>query len=281
MTTTEIPTRPFGPVARVPVIGQGTWQMEHDDRASAIAAIRRGLDLGLTHIDTAELYGKGRVEELVGEAISGRRSTVFLVSKVVPFNASKQGTIRACDRSLERLRTNYLDSYLLHWPSDHPLEETVAAFEDLEKVGKIRSWGVSNFDEIELEAAVRIAGPGKVACNQVLYHLRERAIEHAVAPACERLGVALVAYSPFGSGDFPADHPILKEIADAHDASPYQVALAFLAAQTPALLIPKAATVSHVEDNAAAATLVLSVDERERLDRAFPRGPRRRGVPTL
>lgn len=277
-----IPQRVFGTSgARATVVGQGTWQMERDDRSAAIAAIRRGLDLGLTHIDTAELYGKGGVEQLVGEAIEGRRDSVFLVSKVVPMNATRAGTIRACERSLSRLRTDRLDCYLLHWPSSHPLEETIAAFEQLVDAGKIRSWGVSNFDETEIESAVRIAGPGRVACNQVLYHLKERAIEHAVVPTCERHGITVVAYSPFGSGDFPSSHPTLSAIAGAHGVSTHQVAIAFLLSRSSILTIPKAASVPHVEDNARAATLVLTDDDQTRLETAFPRGPRRRGVPTL
>src|SRR5918911_2623910 len=165
----------FGPLnVSVPAIGQGTWNMEHDDRREAIAALRRGLDLGLTHIDTAEMYGGGDVEEMVAEAIEGRRREVFLVSKVLPSNASRAGTIAACDRSLKRLRTEQLDCYLLHWPGRHPLEETLAGFEELKRAGKVRSYGVSNFDEKLLREAVRIAGPGRIACNQVLYHLEER-----------------------------------------------------------------------------------------------------------
>ncbi len=228
--------RTFGPTGRqVPVIGQGTWNMERDDRASAIAALRRGLDLGLTHVDTAELYGDGVVEELVGEAIAGRRHEVFLASKVVPDNASRRGTVAACNRSLARLRTDHLDLYLLHWPGHHPLADTFAAFAELARAGKILACGVSNFDERELAAAAAAAGDaghGQVACNQLLYHLGERSIEHAAIPACEERGVAVVAYSPFGSGSFPSPRGrggrVLAEIAAAHGATPRQVALAFL-----------------------------------------------------
>src|SRR5919109_2968440 len=156
----------FGPVeVLVPDMGQGTWNMEHDDRREAIAALRRGLDLGLTHIDTAEMYGSGEVEKLVAKAILHRRDEVFLVSKVLPSNGSRAGTKAACERSLERLRTDRLDCYLLHWPGSHPLEDTLASFEELRHAGKIRSYGVSNFDERLLREAVRIAGPGKIACN--------------------------------------------------------------------------------------------------------------------
>ncbi len=179
----DLEHRPFGSTAReVAVIGQGTWYIEQADRAPAIAALRRGLDLGMTHIDTAEMYGSGAAEEFVGAAIAGRRDEVFLVSKVLPQNASRNGTIAACERSLKRLKTDRLDCYLLHWRGSHPLEDTVAAFEQLRADGKILSWGVSNFDVDDLDEVRRIAGAGRPACNQVLYHLRERAIEHAVHP---------------------------------------------------------------------------------------------------
>lgn len=278
--------RSFGPTGRrLPVLGQGTWNMEGDDRAGAIAALRRGLDLGMTHVDTAELYGSGEVEELVGEAIAGRRDEVFLASKVLPQNASLRGTIAACERSLERLRTNRLDLYLLHWPGDHPLEDTLAAFEELALDGKILAWGVSNFDERELAEVVAIAGEGRVACNQLLYHLEERAIEHAAMPYCEEHGIAVVAYSPFGSGHFPSERSrggrVLADIAAAHGATSRQVALAFLLRRPSLFAIPKASRPEHVEENAAAGDLVLSEDEARRIDEAFPRGRRRRGVPTL
>ena len=175
---------------QVPVIGQGTWYIDSGDRAAAIAALQLGLDLGMTHIDTAEMYGDA--EEIVGEAIAGRRNEVFLVSKVLPQNASLSGTIAACERSLARLDTGWLDCYLLHWRGAYPLEETVEAFERLQGQGKILSWGVSNFDVPDLEEAWEIAGDGRLVCNQVLYHLQERAIEHAVIPWCEEHRVAVV-----------------------------------------------------------------------------------------
>lgn len=265
-----------GAFARVPVVGQGTWMMERYRRRS-IDAIRRGLDLGLTHVDTAEMYGDGRVEEIVAEAIAGRRDEVFLVSKVLPENASRAGAVAACDRSLRRLRTDRLDCYLLHWRGRHPLTETIAAFEDLVRAGKIRSWGVSNFDVDDIEEAVRIAGRGRVACNQVLYHLKERTIEKAVVGACERHGIAVVGYSPFGQGDFPARDRTLRAIAGARGGTPRQVALAFLARH--ALQIPKASRPEHVEENAGAAGLVLTDDEAARIDEAFPLGRKRR-LPT-
>lgn len=264
--------RPFGKTdMHAPVIGQGTWRMERADRAHAVAALRRGLDLGMTHIDTAETYGSGVVEEIVGEAIVGRRGEVFLVSKVMPQNASRQGTVRACEGSLRRLRVDYLDCYLLHWPSNHPLAETIVAFEHLARDGKIKSWGVSNFDEEELAEAVRLAGGGRVACNQVLYHLRERAIEHSVLPRCEEHGVAVVGYSPFGQGRFNS-HRVLDEIARARGATPRQVALAFLIRHPLTFAIPKAAHIAHVEENAGAGELRLTDEEISGIAKAFPVG---------
>jgi len=278
--------RPFGWTGvPVPVIGQGTWNMERADRAEAVAALRRGLDAGMTHVDTAEMYGTGRVEELVGAAIAGRRDEVFLVSKVLPEHASFAGVLAACEASLRRLGTDRLDLYLLHWASRHPLEQTIAGFERLVRDGKIRHYGVSNFDTGELERALALAGPDRIACNQVLYHLEERAIEHAVLPWCERRGMAVVAYSPFGSGRFPgARSPggrLLAEIAHAHGATPRQVALAFLVRRAGVFTIPKAARVEHTLENAAAGELTLSAEEEARLDRAFPRGRPGRGVPVL
>jgi diketogulonate reductase-like aldo/keto reductase len=269
---------PFGGTGvSVPVLGQGTWQMEEDDQAGSIRALRTGLDLGLTHVDTAELYGHGRVEEtIVSEAIAGRRDEVFLVSKVMPSNATYAGTLAACERSLKRLRTDRLDCYLLHWPGPHPLEDTVRAFEKLVADGKIRSWGVSNFGVEDLEEALALAGPGRIACNQVLYHLEERAIEHAVLPWCEAQGVAVVGYSPFGNGNFPSPGSkggkVLGAIARAHGVSPFQVALRFLVRRPSLFAIPKASREAHMRDNAAAASLKLSAEELARIDAAFPLG---------
>jgi diketogulonate reductase-like aldo/keto reductase len=275
---------PFGRTGiLVPVVGQGTWNMERDGRRAAVAALRAGLDAGMSHIDTAEMYGAGRVEELVGEAIAGRRDQVFLVSKVLPQNASRAGVLRACESSLRRLRTGWLDGYLLHWPGRHPLAETIAAFEQLTREGKLRAWGVSNFGVEDMERAVAIAGAERVGCNQVLYHLEERSIEHAVLPWCVARGIAVVGYSPFGSGHFPAPRSrggrALAAIAAAHGATPRQVALAFLVRATGLLTIPKAASAAHVVENAAG-ELTLSDDEVRRIDAAFPRGPWR-GLPTL
>ena len=278
--------RPFGPTGcEVAVIGQGTWYIEESDRSTTIDALRRGLDLGMTHIDTAEMYGSGAAEEIAGQAIAGRRDEVFLVSKVLPQNASRHGTLVACERTLARLRTDRLDCYLLHWRGPHRLEETIAAFEQLRAAGKIRSWGVSNFDEDDLEEARRIAGEGMIACDQALYHLKQRAVEHAVIPWCERHNAAAVAYSPFGHGEFPgldtAGGQLLREIAEAHNATPRQVALRFLLRWPGTFAIPKASTPEHAAENAGAGGLRLTSEEIGKIDAAFPRGRKPRHLPVL
>jgi diketogulonate reductase-like aldo/keto reductase len=279
-------TRRFGAARhQVSVIGQGTWYIESGERGAAIAALRRGLDLGMTHIDTAEMYGSGAAEEIVASAIAGKRDQVFLVSKVLPHNASRKGTKQACDRSLARLKTDHLDCYLLHWRGQHPLEDTIASLEELQEEGKIRAWGVSNFDVSDLEEALAIAGPGRMLCNQVLYHLQERAIEHAVLPWCEQHAVALVAYSPFGHNQFPgarsAGGRVLQQIAEAHGVTPRQVALRFLVRRAAVFVIPKASRVEHAEENAGAGGLHLSEAELARIDQAFPLGREPRSLPML
>jgi diketogulonate reductase-like aldo/keto reductase len=268
----------------VSVIGQGTWYIDRGDRKSAVAALRRGIELGMTHIDTAEMYGDA--ELVIADAIAaGKRENLYLVSKVLPSNASRRGTIAACERSLKRLKTDTLDCYLLHWRGSHPLEDTVAAFDQLIAAGKIRSWGVSNFDADDLNELLAVAGEGSIACNQVLYHLQERAIEHAVIPWCERHGVAVVAYSPFGHNDFPSPHSkagqVLQAISEARRVTARQVALAFLTRIQAVFAIPKAASAEHAADNAAAGKLTLSASEIEALDNAFPRGPKPRSLPML
>ncbi|WP_311275607.1 aldo/keto reductase [Methylobacterium sp. WCS2018Hpa-22] len=274
----------FGQTGRlVSVIGQGTWYLDEAHRPDAVAALRRGLDLGMSHIDTAEMYGEA--ELVVAEAIEGRRDEVFLVSKVLPNHASARSVVTACERSLARLKTDRLDSYLLHWRGGTPLEETIGAFEGLIRQGKLLSWGVSNFDVSDLDDALAVAGEGRIACNQVLYHLGERAIEHAVLPWCEAHGVALVAYSPFGHDDFPgpdsAGGRVLGEIAAETGATERQVALAALT-QSPSLLaIPKASRIAHAEENAAAGDLILTENHRQRLDAAFPRGRKPKHLPML
>ncbi|HEV7674270.1 MAG TPA: aldo/keto reductase [Candidatus Angelobacter sp.] len=278
--------RPFGNGrSEVPVIGMGTWYIDEAERPTAISALRRGIDLGMTHIDTAEMYGSGSAEEVVGEAIVGRRDEVFLVSKVLPQHASRSGTIAACEHSLARLQADRLDCYLLHWRGPHPLEGTIGAFERLQQEGKILTWGVSNFDVPDLEEATTIAGEGRMACNQVLYHLKERAIEHHVLPWCEQHGVAVTAYSPFGHGSFPgprtAGGRVLKKIADTHHTTPRQVALRFLVRRQSVFAIPKASTPEHAVENAGAGDLHLTEEEIARIDKAFPLRPWPGELPTL
>jgi diketogulonate reductase-like aldo/keto reductase len=266
----------------VSVIGQGTWYIDRGDRKSAVAALRRGLDLGMTHIDTAEMYGDA--ELVIAEAIAGRRDETYLVSKVLPSNASRRGTITACERSLSRLKTDHLDCYLLHWRGSYPLAETVEAFDQLVGAGKIRSWGVSNFDAGDLDELLDVAGKGKIACNQVLYHLQERAIEHAVMPWCAKHNVAVVAYSPFGHNDFPDSRSkggaVLQTVAKRHGVSTRQVALAFLA-RPHVFPIPKSSNADHAAENAAAGDLTLGAEDIAALDQAFPRGPKPRSLPML
>jgi diketogulonate reductase-like aldo/keto reductase len=268
----------------VPTIGQGTWHLESDAAAAAISALRRGLDLGMTHIDTAELYGSGKVEALVGKAIAGRRDEVYLVSKVMPSNASLEGTVRSCERSLRHLGTDRLDCYLLHWPGQYALSETFGAFERLVEQGKILSFGVSNFDEDELGEAIAIAGAGRIVCNQVLYNLSERGIEHAVLPLCEANGIAVVGYTPFGTSAFPprgTGGQRLGEIAARRGVTARQVALAFLTRRPSLFAIPKSGDARHTEENAGSGQLVLDESEIAAIDAAFPLGRRRRGIAML
>ena len=270
--------RTFGSTGRdVAVVGQGTWRSEESSAAEVVAALRRGLDRGMTHIDTAEMYGSGAAERLIGQAIAGRRDKVFLVSKVLPSHARRRAVIAACESSLARLKTDRLDCYLLHWPSQYPLAETIEAFETLVTGGKILSWGVSNFDVDDLEKVQAIAGKGHPACNQVLYHLEERAIEHKVLPWCREHGAAVVAYTPYGqsAGAFDArtrHGRVLHEIAAAHGATARQIALAFLLRHPDTFVIPKASDIAHVEENAGAAALELSDAEAVRIASAFPSG---------
>jgi diketogulonate reductase-like aldo/keto reductase len=260
-------------------VGLGTWMMESDAKA-AVAALRRGVDEGANHVDTAEMYGSGRVEEIVGEALRGLREKVFVVSKVLPEHAGYADTIAACERSLKRLRTDRLDVYLLHWRERRtPVEETFRAFATLKEQGKVRHWGVSNFSVKDMEEAVRLAGPGKIVCNQVLYHLKERAIEFDLVPWCKERGIAVVAYSPFGQGRLP-DDPGLADVAAARGATPAQAALAFLTRDPGVIAIPKSSDAGRTAENVQAARLRLSEDEVRRIDRAFP-ARRRRFLPTI
>lgn len=260
----------------VPVLGQGTWYMGDDPRrrGAEIEALRTGLDLGMTLIDTAEMYGNGASEKLVGEAITGRRDEVFLVSKVLPSNASRSGTIAACERSLRRLGTDRLDLYLLHWRGNVPFAQTIEAFEELRQAGKIRHWGVSNLDINDFEELLETPGGNAVAVNQVLYNLSRRGIEFDLLPACQAQRVPVMAYSPIEQGRLAA-WPILKRIAAERGVTPAQVALAWVLRQPGVIAIPKASSAAHVHDNRAALDLQLAATDLAALDREFlpPDGP--------
>lgn len=260
-------------------IGLGTWNMEKNAQAS-IKAIHAGLEEGANHIDTAEMYGEGRVEEIVGEAIVGRRKNLYLVSKVLPSNSSYEKTVIACERSLKRLKTDYLDVYLLHWRQARtPLEETFRAFEKLKTDGKIKTWGVSNFDVKDMDDAVRLVGEGKIACNQVYYSIAERAAEEKLLPWCENKKIPLVAYSPLGQGKLP-HHATLSEIAKELNATPSQVALAFLVQNKNVISIPKSSDVARTKENVQAMKIKLSPILMEKLNHAFPLKTRR-SLPTV
>jgi diketogulonate reductase-like aldo/keto reductase len=271
--------KPFGTTGvDLPVMGQGTWNMPESGsaRREARRAIERGIELGMTHLDTAEMYGAGAVEQFLGEAIRGiPREKLFIATKVLPSNATYQGTLEAAQRSLERLRCDYLDLYLLHWPGSHPLEETMHALEALVERGTTRFVGVSNFEtDLMLEATSYLRAV-PLACNQVLYHLGERGIEHELIPAARQRGIAIVAYTPFGRGGFlraAKGRGVLESVARKHGATPRQVALAFLTREQNVFAIPKAAQVAHVEENAAAGSLTLDAADIAAIDEAFPRG---------
>lgn len=262
--------------ARLPALGLGTWGMgeRRGDRSAEVKALQLGLDLGMTLIDTAEMYGEGGAEEVVGEAIAGRRDGVYVVSKVYPHNASRSGAIAAWERSLRRLRIETLDLYLLHWRGSIPLTETVEAFEKLKADGKIRAWGVSNFDPGDMADLAKAAPAGACVANQVLYHLGARGIEWDLLPESREEGVAIMAYSPLGQGRI-LRNPTLQSIADKHGVAPSAVALAWVLRHEHVFTIPKAATPEHVRANAAAADLTLDEDDLRALDKAFPppKGP--------
>jgi diketogulonate reductase-like aldo/keto reductase len=266
MRTTKLPSG-----EAVPVLGQGTWYMgdEARRRADEIASLRLGLDLGMTLIDTAEMYGNGASEKLVGEAIAGRRNEVFLVSKVLPSNASRAGTIAACEASLRRLGTDRIDLYLLHWRGRVPFAETIGAFEALQDAGKIRHWGVSNMDVDDLKEVIHASGGDAVSTNQVLYNLMRRGIEYDLLPQSQARGLPLMAYSPIEQGRL-TDYPEVQDIADRHRVTPAQVALAWVLRQQGVIAIPKAASPEHVRENHAALKLQLTAEDLTELDAAFP-----------
>jgi diketogulonate reductase-like aldo/keto reductase len=261
----------------VPVLGQGTWQMAEDPsrRNQENEALRLGIELGMTLIDTAEMYGEGAAEELVGEAIARQRDRVFLVSKVYPHNASRRGVVQACERSLKRLGTDRLDLYLLHWRGGVPLEETVAGFEELRRSGKIRHWGVSNFDTHDMKELVQIADGARCATNQVLYNVTRRGPEFDLIPWMAQHQMPLMAYSPIEQGRLPRSGA-LQAIATKHEASPFQIALAWLRQQPGVIAIPKAGSPDHVRDNHQALQIRLDPDDLQVINAEFPPPARKR-----
>lgn len=276
-STIRTTTLPSGEA--IQVLGQGTWKMGEDRRrrADEVNALKLGLDLGITLIDTAEMYASGGAEEVVAEAIAGRRAEVFVVSKVLPSNASRAGVQRACENSLKRLRTDRIDLYLLHWPGSVPLAETVEAFEALKKAGKIRHWGVSNFDTEDMEDLAGLPGGGNVQTNQVLYNLVRRGPEFDLAPWSRKRGIPLMAYSPVEQGAL-ARNARLDAIAARYNATAAQIALAWVMHQDGVIAIPKASSQEHVRQNFAALDIKLTSQDLSDLDRAFPPPTRKRGL---
>lgn len=276
-STIRTTTLPSGEA--VQVLGQGTWKMGEDARrrADEVNALKLGLDLGVTLIDTAEMYASGGAEEVVAQAIAGRRDETFLVSKVLPSNASRAGVARACENSLKRLATDRIDLYLLHWPGSVPLAETVEAFEALKKAGKIRHWGVSNFDTHEMEELVGLPGGGNVQTDQILYNLSQRGPEFDLSPWSRQRGIPLMAYSPVDQGTL-ARNARLEAIAARHNATAAQIALAWVMRQDGVIAIPKASRQEHVRQNVAALDIRLTPEDFADLDRAFPPPTRKRGL---
>ncbi|MDO1584446.1 aldo/keto reductase [Rhizobium oryzicola] len=275
----EIPFVSLSSGIQIPSLGIGTWKMgeDHRHRASEIAALQAAIDQGMTVIDTAEMYGEGAAEEVVGEAIVGRRDDVFLVSKVYPWNASRRGVIEACERSLHRLGTDRLDLYLLHWRGEHPLEETVGGFEDLKAAGKIGAWGVSNFDVDDMEELISVPGGEYCAANQVLFNLARRGIEYDLLPWCQQRSIPIMAYSPIEQGRL-LRHPELVRIAKTYQATPAQVALAFVLEREGVVAIPKTSSVARVAENRGAIDLDISDEDWDALDDAFPPPTRKQAL---
>jgi diketogulonate reductase-like aldo/keto reductase len=267
----DIPTVSLPSGIAIPALGLGTWKMGEDGRkaASEVAALKHGLDLGMTLIDTAEMYGEGGAEKITAEAIAGRRDEVFLVSKVYPWNASRKGVVEACDSSLQRLKTDRIDLYLLHWRGEHPLTETVAGFEELRKAGKIGAWGVSNFDLDDMQELMTVPDGENCAANQVLYNLSRRGVEYDLLPWCQEKGIVVMAYSPIEQGRLLRNAELIR-IAKAYQATPAQLALAFLLERDGVIPIPKSASPQRVEENAGAAELEISDEDWAALDAAFP-----------
>ena len=255
----------------VVALGQGTWHMaeKRGKRADEITALQAGIDLGMTLIDTAEMYADGGAEELVGEAIKGRRDKLFIVSKVYPWNASRSGTISACENSLKRMGIDTIDLYLLHWRGNYPLAETIEAFESLQKTGKIRHWGGSNLDQDDMKELLRAPGGEKCVTNQVLYNLTRRGIEYDLLPWCQARSISVMAYSPIEQGYLTAE-PTAQAIAERHGATASQIALAWVLRQKGMIAIPKAGTVAHVQENFGALNIKLTDEDLAELDEAFP-----------
>ncbi len=255
----------------VPVLGQGTWGLGErpENRQNEIDALRFGIDIGMNLIDTAEMYGDGAAEELIGKAIEERREQTFIVDKVLPHNATRKGTVGACEKSLRRLKTDRIDLYLLHWHGAVPLAETLAGFDDLLRAGKIRYWGVSNFDVPEMKQVARLSDGAAVASNQVLYNLTRRGIEYDLMPWCEQHEIPIMAYSPLEQGRLMGD-PEIRRIADEHSATPAQIALAWVLRKENLIAVPKASTPEHVKQNRVALDIHLTPDQLTALDRVFP-----------
>ncbi len=268
---------------QVPALGQGTWHM--GERGSAanteIAALKLGIELGMTLIDTAEMYGNGGAEEVVAEAAQGQRDKLFIVSKVYPQNASRTGVPQACERSLKRLRTDHIDLYLLHWKGSHPLAETVAAFEKLKSDGKIRHWGVSNFDTSDMEGLLRLKHGTNCSTNQVLYHAGSRGIEYDLLPWTTEHNIPLMAYSPVGQGGRLLQSKALAAVAKRHNATPAQIAIAWTMRHANVISIPKASDQAHVRENAAAGDITLTDEDLAAIDAAHPPPARKRSLDIL
>ena len=277
-----IPTVTLPSGIAVPALGQGTWNMG-DNTAHArdeIASLKTGLDLGMTLIDTAEMYADGGSEEVVGKAIEGRRDEVFLVSKVYPANASLRGAVEACERSLKRLNTDRIDLYLLHWRGNYPLAETVEAFESLKAAGKIEAWGVSNFDVADMDELLAVPNGGNVAANQVLYNLARRGIEYDLLPWCQERSIPIMAYSPIEQGRL-THHPDLIRIAKTYQATPAQIALAFLLERDGVMAIPKSSNPQRIEENRGSIDLDITDEDWTILDAAFPPPSRKKSLEML
>jgi diketogulonate reductase-like aldo/keto reductase len=281
-TSTNLRKIPLPSGETIVVLGQGTWGMGEDrrKRKAELAALRLGLDVGMTLIDTAEMYADGGAEEVVGEAIQGRRAEVFLVSKVLPDHATRGGTIAACHASLKRLRSDHIDLYLLHWREDVPLPETLGAFQSLVQSGAIRYWGVSNLDTADMEEVIALEGGHTVATNQVLYNLARRGIEFDLLPWCRARRIPVMAYSPIEQGRLLTNRA-LRRVAARHHATAAQIALAWVLRQPDVVAIPKATDPSHVRENREALEVNLTQKDLDDLDREFPPPPRKVPVEVL